>query len=158
MKPQLLLASGFRRNNQIVSQHADAVTHAGSLLQFPHRGNCFNWIVGHLTFTRNAALLLLELEPVPIADALERYKNGSDPITEDSADVLNFEELVDQYLMAGDRLALAVEKLRDEQWFIPVGDASLGGHLFFAYFHDTYHAGQAEILRQLAGKNDQVIP
>jgi hypothetical protein len=26
-----------------------------------------------------------------------------------------------------------------------------------SYFHETYHVGQTEMLRQLAGKNDQVI-
>ena len=29
--------------------------------------------------------------------------------------------------------------------------------LHFDYFHDTYHTGQTEILRQVAGTNDQVI-
>jgi hypothetical protein len=29
--------------------------------------------------------------------------------------------------------------------------------VFFLYFHETYHVGQTELLRQLAGKNDQVI-
>jgi hypothetical protein len=29
--------------------------------------------------------------------------------------------------------------------------------VFFQYFHETYHVGQTELLRQLAGKNDQVI-
>jgi uncharacterized damage-inducible protein DinB len=29
--------------------------------------------------------------------------------------------------------------------------------LFFRYFHETYHVGQTELLRQLAGRNDKVI-
>ncbi len=29
--------------------------------------------------------------------------------------------------------------------------------LLFDYFHDTYHTGQTEILRQVAGVNDQII-
>jgi hypothetical protein len=156
MKPQVLLAAGFRRNNGIISRQTADVSHVESLLQFPHRGNCFNWMVGHITYTRNAALVLLELEPLLITPQLERYKAGSLPITEDGDDVLNFEELVDQYLLAGERIALAIEQLRDEQWYFPMDDASLGGNLFGMYFHDTYHAGQAEILRQLAGKDDAV--
>lgn len=27
----------------------------------------------------------------------------------------------------------------------------------FYYFHDTYHAGQTDLLRQLAGKNDALL-
>ena len=29
--------------------------------------------------------------------------------------------------------------------------------LFFGYFHESYHVGQTELLRQLAGKNDKMI-
>ena len=29
--------------------------------------------------------------------------------------------------------------------------------LFFLYFHDCYHTGQTELLRQAAGMNDKVI-
>ena len=34
---------------------------------------------------------------------------------------------------------------------------SLASKLLFDYFHDTYHTGQTEILRQVAGTNDTVI-
>ena len=42
---------------------------------------------------------------------------------------------------------------------IQVGEhkRTLGERLFFLYFHETYHAGQTEYLRQLAGKDDKVI-
>ena len=33
----------------------------------------------------------------------------------------------------------------------------LADFLFFLYFHDSYHTGQAEPLRQLAGKDDKII-
>ena len=29
--------------------------------------------------------------------------------------------------------------------------------IFFLYFHDSYHVGQTEILRQAAGVDDQII-
>lgn len=34
---------------------------------------------------------------------------------------------------------------------------SAAQRLHFDYFHDTYHTGQTEILRQVAGTDDQVI-
>ena len=42
---------------------------------------------------------------------------------------------------------------------IEVGDRTmtLGQRLFGFYFHETYHTGQTEALRQLAGTDDQVI-
>jgi hypothetical protein len=34
---------------------------------------------------------------------------------------------------------------------------SIGERLTFANWYETYHVGQLEFLRQLAGKNDTVI-
>jgi uncharacterized damage-inducible protein DinB len=34
---------------------------------------------------------------------------------------------------------------------------SIAEWLLFFYFHDTYHSGQTEILRQAAGKDDKII-
>ncbi|MGC8787954.1 MAG: hypothetical protein ACP5Q1_11065, partial [Anaerolineae bacterium] len=37
------------------------------------------------------------------------------------------------------------------------GKTTVAERLFFLYFHETYHVGQTELLRQLAGTNDKVI-
>lgn len=37
------------------------------------------------------------------------------------------------------------------------GTTTLAARLHWYYFHDTYHTGQTELLRQIAGKNDQII-
>ena len=34
---------------------------------------------------------------------------------------------------------------------------TVGQRAFFLYFHETYHVGQAEVFRRLAGKDDKVI-
>jgi uncharacterized damage-inducible protein DinB len=34
---------------------------------------------------------------------------------------------------------------------------SMAERLAFAHWHETYHVGQLELLRQLTGKNDKVI-
>jgi|GEM_PF-5021639 len=42
---------------------------------------------------------------------------------------------------------------------VPEGaDQDVGAQLSFLSWHETYHTGQTEYLRQLAGKDDQVIP
>jgi len=33
----------------------------------------------------------------------------------------------------------------------------VGFWLFFLYFHDSYHVGQTEILRQATGTDDKII-
>ena len=37
------------------------------------------------------------------------------------------------------------------------GETTLGERLVFLHWHETYHVGQLELLRQLAGTNDAVI-
>jgi hypothetical protein len=34
---------------------------------------------------------------------------------------------------------------------------TMGRRLFGLYFHETFHTGQTELLRQLAGTDDKVI-
>jgi hypothetical protein len=34
---------------------------------------------------------------------------------------------------------------------------TVGQRAFFLYFHETYHVGQTELFRQLAGKDDKII-
>jgi len=49
-----------------------------------------------------------------------------------------------------------VEELaREVQSFL--GTTTLGQLTFFLCWHESYHTGQTEALRQLAGKNDKVI-
>jgi hypothetical protein len=42
---------------------------------------------------------------------------------------------------------------------VQVGEntVSLGARLFGFYFHDTYHTGQTDLLRQVAGTDDKII-
>jgi uncharacterized damage-inducible protein DinB len=49
-----------------------------------------------------------------------------------------------------------VEELAGEvQSFL--GTTTLGQLIFFLFWHESYHVGQPEYLRQLAGKDDKVI-
>jgi hypothetical protein len=42
---------------------------------------------------------------------------------------------------------------------IQIGErkTTVARRLFGLYFHDTYHTGQTDLLRQVAGKNDKII-
>ena len=94
------LTEAFARNVAIIRRQAAGLTQEESLRQPPFRGNCLNWVVGHLADYRDHILRALGAEPV-------------------------------------------------------MGEA--GERLFFWYFHETYHVGQTELLRQLAGKDDKII-
>jgi uncharacterized damage-inducible protein DinB len=154
------LAKAFERNATIVQMQAKDLTHEDSLRQLPFRGNCFNWIVGHMLVSRDDMLAWLGEAPVG-GERAARYRRESDPVQADSDDVLPFDELLALLAASQDKLGRGMAALTeaDLQREVMLGTraAPLGARLFFLYFHDTYHTGQTEILRQLAGVDDKVI-
>ena len=55
------------------------------------------------------------------------------------------------------QILAALERTSQESLNQPDGEGTVGGSLSFLYWHEAYHTGQTEYLRQLAGKNDKVI-
>jgi len=155
------LVEALDRNLGIIKQQCDGLTHADSVLQLPFRGNCLNWVLGHIADNRNGMLRQLGIEPILSEAQCKRYGYGSEPVCGDADDLIPLEELLQLLQVSQDRLAPALEALTEEQLAAEVdtfmGSKPLGYFLFFLYFHDTYHTGTTEQLRQLAGKNDQVI-
>ena len=157
-----LLSRGFRRNQRIIHAHADDLTHSESLSQTEFNVNCFNWVLGHIVKSRSDILELLGAPRVTTPEQEERYIRESDPITHDGAGVLPFEELLRLLDATEDALEAGLEQADDEFMSMELptdGDrtAPRSAQVMFSYFHDTYHTGQTEILRQLSGKNDKII-
>lgn len=116
------LAEAFAMNVRVLRRQVAGLTHADSLLQPPVRGNCLNWVVGHIAVHRDDVQEALGEERVLGEVTRARYGNSSAPILGDGEGVLPL-----------DTLLAAIHR------------------------HDTYHLGQTEYLRQLAGTDDQVI-
>ena len=155
------LARAYRRNSNLVLAQAEGLSHDDSLLQTPWRVNCFNWTVGHLIAGRNSVLEVLGAEPVGDPKAIDRYVRESEPVTADGPDVTQFAELLAMLSVTSDRIEAAVPPVTEE-WLaaeIAVGERTQtrAYRLHFLYFHDTYHPGQTEILRQVTGVGDKVI-
>ena len=53
--------------------------------------------------------------------------------------------------------SLTPDQLARQVAFFGGRSQSVGEWLLFFFFHETYHLGQTEILRQAAGTNDKVI-
>ena len=92
---------------------------------------------------------------------LDRYRRESEPITEDGPDVLPLEQLAAAIESSQSLIDTFLGELSDEAFSAETENdgrmVSLAQQLHFDYFHDTYHTGQTEILRQVAGVNDQII-
>jgi hypothetical protein len=147
-------------NISVLGRQTSGLTHADSLLQPAPRGNCLNWIAGHLALHREYMLQDLSLEPEVGEGALLRYARESMPIAEDGPDVVPFSNLLDILARQQDRLAdaLASASPEDLGTAAPLNaEKSVAGHLQFLCWHEAYHVGATELLRQLAGTDDKVI-
>jgi uncharacterized damage-inducible protein DinB len=155
------IIQGLERNLGIIEAQTEGLTHADSLLQLPFRGNCLNWVLGHIVANRNTMLRFLGEEAILSEAHAARYGYDSEPVCGDEDDILTLEQLLtalepSQSALSASLLKITEEELaREEQSFL--GTSTLGQLIFFLFWHESYHAGQPEYLRQLAGKDDKVI-
>src|SRR5690349_20935196 len=63
-----IVQESLARNHHLLRRHAAGLTHEESLLQPQPRGNCFNWVVGHMAETQESMLAVVGGEPVFPAD------------------------------------------------------------------------------------------
>jgi hypothetical protein len=158
-KEQLIEA--FERNIRIIRMQTKGLSQAESLLQMPFRGNCMNWVVGHILANRDSVLKSLGEKPLLSDQEAKIYKSESKPIVEDVTGVIPLENLMERLALGQERIAEVLVDIDSEEFSkeIQVGEhkRTLRERVFFLYFHETYHVGQTEYLRQLAGKDDKVI-
>jgi uncharacterized damage-inducible protein DinB len=154
------LAEAFGRNVAIAQMQAKGLSHEDSLRQLPFRGNCLNWVLGHMLASREDILGWLGHDALA-GERVARYRRESDPVTVAAEDVLPLDELLALLAASQEKLAAALATISDEsldrEVLLGTRSAPLRQRLFFLYFHDTYHVGQTELLRQLAGVDDKVI-
>jgi len=156
------LAEAYGRNLEIVNFQTEGLTQQDSLIQLPFRANCLNWVVGHILANRCNILGLLEAEDLRPEVNLDHYERESDPIQRSGEGVLVLSELLAHLGTAQLRIEKALEQETEEslQRVAPYRDRPerpVAFWLFFLYFHDSYHVGQTEILRQAAGVDDKII-
>ena len=156
------LTDSYARNVEIIKMQTENITQEESLIQLPFRSNCLNWVVGHVLANRCNILDLLGADDLRPGVDLDQYERESDPVLGEAEGVLHLEELIHHLEESQLRLAAALEKETEEslQRLAPYRDRperEVAFWIFFLYFHDSYHVGQTEILRQAAGKDDKII-
>lgn len=155
------LIGALERNLGIIKAQTHGLSHVDSQLQLPFRGNCLNWVLGHIAANRNTMLRFLGEEAILSEAHVKRYEFNSEPVCGDAGDILTLEQLLmvlgqGQSALTAKLQKMTVEELaREVQSFL--GTTTLGQFIFYLYWHESYHTGQTEALRQLAGKNDKVI-
>ena len=154
-----VFAKAFARNLWIIEAQTAGLTHQDSLVQVPGM-NCLNWVLGHLADYRDQVLTMLGEAPA-LGEEGARYQRESDPVTGDGPGVVPLERLLATLKEGQVRISAALSALSGEalgaEEMVNDRRLTLEDRLHFAYFHDTYHTGQTELLRAVAGKTDKVI-
>lgn len=155
------LADAYALNLRLIQLQTDGLSHADSLVQTPYNINSLNWVLGHIAVNRDNLLRLLGEEALLTEAQTARYQRGSEPVILDGEGVIRLDRLLEILQHGQEKLTEAITRLTPEELTreIQAGEhtMSLGQHLFDFYFHDTYHTGQTDLLRQVAGVNDEVV-
>jgi hypothetical protein len=150
----------YRNNHNIIHMQLKDISHAESLIQPPYQGNCLNWVVGHLLDIRDECLAQLGLPGMMTEAEKKMYGYGSQPITDgaQASELGSLVERLDQSLgILIDELNCLSPVEMERETRIWRGPVPLREAIAFIQWHETFHTGQLEQLRQLAGKNDHVI-
>lgn len=143
---------------RVVAMNLDGVTHEDSIVAPTPAGNSINWVVGHLLFTYNSLLPLLNAEAVADGAMLDVYARGAETMT-DFGLAIRLDELCALWETAAHRITAALDafdplRLDDKAAVSPTGnpDETMGSLIAFILFHQAYHAGQLGLLRRLLAK------
>ncbi len=155
------LAQGYAVNLRLIQMQTEGLSHADSLIKTQYNINTLNWVLGHVAVGRDNVLRLLGEEPMLSEAETSRYKRGSEPIIEDGQDIIPLERLLDILAKGQEKINTGFERIDEsalsEEIQIGQNKVTRAARLHGQYFHDTYHTGQTDLLRQIAGKNDKVI-
>ncbi|MFN2304300.1 MAG: DinB family protein [Anaerolineales bacterium] len=146
---------------EIVKQQTADLTHADSLLQPQPGGNCLNWVMGHLVVNLAEILRVIGGQVPESLPDLNHYGHGSEPIKGEEEGVLPLLVLLETYNLlttaVNDRLSEMNDDDFEEEIDFWQGKTRRGYVAFFYFFHNSYHVGQLEQFRNLAGKTEKVI-
>ena len=155
------LAEGYALNLRLIQMQTEGLSHADSLTQTPYNINCLNWVLGHIAVGRDSVLRLVGEDLLLSEAETSRYKTESNPITEEGVDVVRLDKLLEILTTGQERMNTGFSRLTDVDLSkeIQVGErqVQLATRLHGFYFHDTYHTGQTDLLRQVAGTEDKII-
>lgn len=150
-----VLADAFAFNGELIVRNSAGLTHTDSLLEPGNGQNSLNWLLGHILVYRDIILGLLGAEKVFAEGDLARYVFGSDPVSGDGDGVLTLEALLEGVERSQGQIATALSRATPEQLAADTNSeygSTVGRMVHFFYFHETYHLGQTEPARNVAGK------
>ena len=155
MSEETRLVESFQTTYWLIGKFAAGLTHEDSVAQSPFRSNTFNWVLGHILVSRNHVLGLLSQAPALDESESSLYETGSAPVTSETA--ISLDRILQALEESQNSIAEGLEsaapgklaKIFDEERNQTIGERIAGLH-----WHETYHVGQLEILRQVSGERE----
>lgn len=157
--------STLHTNQWLIEKQAEGLSHEQSMIEPPFRANRMNWVLGHIVEHRDWMLRALDETTLMPAKEAMLYRRGSEPLQDDS-DVVQLATLLD-YLQRSKNCLVAKIQAAEANYLNkkPQTGILLDSHksktrlerLQGLIWHETYHMGQLELLRQLAGTNDAIL-
>ena len=152
----------LEREQDIIHLQTEGLGDTELLVQPANGGNCMEWTLGHIADGLKTILRVLDALPPEHLPDLSRYQRGSEPILGPEPGLLGREALINAldclHAAVQTRLAEMKEAAFDEEMIIFGSQAHRRGwwaHFFL--FHHSYHVGQLEIQRNLAGRTEKLI-
>jgi uncharacterized damage-inducible protein DinB len=156
------LAYQFGLCSYVLERNLSQLSDEDSLVGPQRGGNCLNWVLGHLTYTRNMALGVVGQQPLFAMEDFKVY-TGETPFRRE--DALPLDELKRRFKATQEPLVKGLNGMSSDAMntpapFSPTGnpDETVGTLLAAIAFHEAYHAGQTGILRRVVGREGVIKP
>jgi len=156
MSPETLKLQ-LRYCQWVFEKNTSGVNQEESLRHPPSGGNCLNWLVGHLTASRQHMLTALGQEPLWSKEAIARFDRNSPPVT-GREDAMPLTEMLEIHRICYEEITRGLDSVTPEQLaakapFSPSQDAkeTVGSLLAGLVFHEAYHTGQTSYWRRAMG-------
>ncbi len=147
--------------NNIIHEQTKDLFQEDTFIQPQPGGNCMNWVLGHTLDNQIIILQLLGGKSTVEQKTLECYQRDSAPITKPEPGIWELTQLLDAHDQVQAAIVAQLAEMHEDDFTqeVQIGErtSTLGWQVFFYYFHFTYHVGQLEFLRNLAGKTEKVI-
>lgn len=154
MNTTLALARPFHGSHYTLTANLEGITEDEALTWPKEGGNCINWVLGHIVYTRKVAMSEFDGEKVPDDDPytcyISEFQSG-EPVEakEHEADFLPLERLITDLHATQEPLLKAINA-------VDTSNAELVETLATLGFHESYHAGQVGLLRRVLGKEGKI--
>lgn len=158
------IAYQFGLCTHVLDRNLSQLSEEESLTAPQKGGNCLNWVLGHITRTRNGALRLLGQKPLfPEEDFRAYDDNGGVAFSAETA--LPFNELKRRFKALQEPWVRGLNQISKETLEQPAPisptnnpNETVGSLLAALAFHEAYHIGQTGMLRRVVGKEGMIKP